>query len=218
MLKQSQTLAVVLSILCIFNITSTNAKNILVQSYFGPRNINMVVPDSDLKPIETFDSKKQMVTNRQHVIIPEEEIGVIDKSIYKKYLPQEGERWILLEKNKSFITYVDRTRVYMTESPKTGKEIVGIFKREFTPLGSKEIGKSRKVLPNTVKTEYYERFYSRYGVATSVFDEKVSYYDKNGNLLYKNESIERKRYGEYEPGSEDERIMEKLFSLFGETL
>ena len=214
-MKQSQTLAVVLSVLCIFNITPTNAKNILFQSYFGPRNINMVVPDSDLKPIETFDSKKQMVTNKQHVIIPEEEIGMIEKSNYKKYLPQEGERWILLEKNKSFITYVDRTRVYMTESPKVGKEITGMFKREFTPLGSKEIGESKKVLPNTVKTEYYERFYTRYSVGTSMFDEKVSYYDKNGNLLYKNESIERKRYGEYEPGSEDERIMEKLFSLFG---
>ena len=140
---------------------------------------------------------------------------MIEKSNYKKYLPQEGERWILLEKNKSFITYVDRTRVYMTESPKVGKEITGMFKREFTPLGSKEIGESKKVLPNTVKTEYYERFYTRYSVGTSMFDEKVSYYDKNGNLLYKNESIERKRYGEYEPGSEDERIMEKLFSLFG---
>lgn len=214
-MKQSQTLAVVLSVLCIFNITSTNAKNILFQAYFGPRNINMVVPDSDLKPIEIFDSKKQMVTNKQHVIIPEEEIGVIDKSNNKKYLPQEGERWILLEKNKSFITYVDRTRVYMTESPKIGKNITGMFKREFSPLGSKEIGNSKKVLPNTVKTEYYERFYTRYSVGTSIFDEKVSYYDKNGNLLYKNESIERKRYGEYEPGSEDERIMEKLFSLFG---
>ena len=72
MLKQSQTLAVVLSILCIFNITSTNAKNILVQSYFGPRNINMVVPDSDLKPIETFDSKKQNVTNKAQLINPGE--------------------------------------------------------------------------------------------------------------------------------------------------
>lgn len=215
MLKQSQTLAVVLSVLCIFNITSTNAKNILFQSYFGPRNINMVVPDSDLKPIETFDSKKQMVTNKQYVIIPEEEIGEIDESNNKKYLPQEGERWILLAENKSFKTYVDRTKVFMTESPKTGKEIVGIFKREFTPLGSKNIGQSKKVLPNTVKMEYYERFYSRYSVGTSIFDEKVSYYDKNGNLLYKNESIERKRYGEYEPGSEDEQIMEKLFSLFG---
>lgn len=215
MLKQSQTLAIVLSVLCIFNITSTNAKNILVQSYFGPRNINMVVPDSDLKPVEIFVGKKDSVINNHHIVIPEEEIGVIDKSNYKKYLPQEGERWILLEKNKSFITYVDRTRVYMTESPKTGKEIVGIFKREFTPLGSKEIGESKKVLPNTVKTEYYERFYTRYSVGTPMFDVKVSYYDKNGNLLYKNESIERKRYGDYEPGSEDERIMEKLFSLFG---
>lgn len=214
-MKQSQTLAVVLSVLCIFNITSTNAKNILVQSYFGPRNINMVVPDNDLKPVEIFASKKKSVINNHHVVIPEEEIGVIDKSNHKKYLPQEGERWILLEKNKSFITYVDRTRVYMTESPKIGKSITGIFKREFTPLGSKEIGKSKKVLPNTVKTEYYERFYTRYSVGTSIFDEKVSYYNENGDLLYKNESIERKRYGEYEPGSEDERIMEKLFSLFG---
>ena len=214
-MKQSQTLAVVLSVLCIFNITSTNAKNILVQSYFGPRNINMVVPDNDLKLVEIFASKKKSVINNHHVVIPEEEIGVIDKSNHKKYLPQEGERWILLEKNKSFITYVDRTRVYMTESPKIGKSITGIFKREFTPLGSKEIGKSKKVLPNTVKTEYYERFYTRYSVGTSIFDEKVSYYNENGDLLYKNESIERKRYGEYEPGSEDERIMEKLFSLFG---
>ena len=214
-MKQSQTLAVVLSVLCIFNITSTNAKNILVQSYFGPRNINMVVPDNDLKLVEIFASKKKSVINNHHVVIPEEEIGVIDKSNHKKYLPQEGERWILLEKNKSFITYVDRTRVYMTESPKIGKSITGIFKREFTPLGSKEIGKSKKVLPNTVKTEYYERFYRRYSVGTSIFDEKVSYYNENGDLLYKNESIERKRYGEYEPGSEDERIMEKLFSLFG---
>ena len=215
MLKQSQTLAVVLSALCIFNITSTNAKNILVQSYFGPRNINMVVPDDDLKPVEIFASKKENVINNHHVVIPEEEKGIIDKSNHKKYLPQEGERWILLEKNKSFITYVDRTRVFMTEGPKVGKHITGIFKREFTPLGSKELGNSKKVLPNTVKTEYYERFYTRYSVGTSIFDEKVSYYDKNGNLLYKNESIERKRYGEYEPGSEDERIMEKLFSLFG---
>ena len=100
MLKQSQTLAVVLSALCIFNITSTNAKNILVQSYFGPRNINMVVPDNDLKPVEIFVGKKDSVINNHHVVIPEEEIGVIDKSNYKKYLPQKGERWILLEKIK----------------------------------------------------------------------------------------------------------------------
>lgn len=60
-MKQSQTLAVVLSVLCIFNITSTNAKNILFQSYFGPRNINMVVPDNDLKPVEIFASKKRVL-------------------------------------------------------------------------------------------------------------------------------------------------------------
>lgn len=214
-MKQKQILVVLLSGLCLFNITTINAKNILFQSYFGPRNINMVVPDSDLKPVELFVGKKGRVMNNHHVVIPEEELGVIDKSNNKKYLPQEGKRWILLEENKSFKTYVDRTKVYMTESPKVGKEISGMFKREFTPLGSKEIGNSKKVLPNTVKTEYYERFYTRYSVGTSIFDEKVSYYDKEGNLLYKNESIERKRYGEYEPGSEDERIMEKLFSLFG---
>ena len=217
-MKQSQILIVLLSGLCLFNITSINAQKILYQSYFGPRNFNIVVPDNDLKPVETFESKNQIVINKHHVAIPEEEIGVINKSNNIKYLPQEGERWILLEENKSFKTYVDRTRVSMTEGPKVGKIITGMFKREFTPFGSKEIGQSKKVLPNTVKVEYYKRFYSRYSVGTDIFDEKASYYDKNGNLLYKNESIERKRYGDYEPGSEDERIMEKLFSLFGETL
>ena len=147
--------------------------------------------------------------------VPNSNTEVTKQSDGKLHLPQAGDRWILISENKYYKTYLDRTKVY-AEGEAQYRAVKGVFKREFTPLGSQWLGGTGEVRPDVVTVEFYS---ISYGV-NSVYDHygmyaiPTSYYDVHGNLVYKG-IIERKYYGNYVPDSEEEHIKDKLFHMFG---
>ena len=148
--------------------------------------------------------------------VPDSNTQVTQKSDGKLQLPQAGDRWILISENKYYKTYIDRSKVY-AKGEAQDRFVTGVFKREFTPLGSQWLGGFGEVKPDVVTVEYYNRTYevnrvSGYG---GQYDIPTSYYDVHGNLIYRNGSIERKYYGNYVPDSEDEHIKDRLFHMFG---
>lgn len=148
--------------------------------------------------------------------IPDGDTQVTKQSDGKLQLPQAGERWILLLENKYYRTYVDRTKVY-ADGEAQYRVVRGVFKKEFTPLGSQLLGNFGQVKPDTVTTEYYSNEYYVNRVESYSYGKYAipsSYYDVHGNLLYKG-YIEPKNYGNYVPDSEEEYIKDKLFHMFG---
>lgn len=149
--------------------------------------------------------------------VPNSNTQVTQHSDGYLHLPQAGERWILVSQNKYYNTYLDRTKVY-ADGEAQNRVVRGVFKREFTPLGSQWLGGSGEVKPDIITVEYYSMSYyvnSVYGYSAGQFSIPTSYYDVHGNLIYKNSSIESKYYGNYVPDSEDEHIKDRLFHLFG---
>ena len=147
--------------------------------------------------------------------VPDSNTQVTKQSDGKLQLPQAGERWILISENKYYKTYLDRTKVY-AEVEAQYRAVSGVFKREFTPLGSQWLGGTGDVKPDIVTVEFYSisygvnRVYDHYGM----YAIPTSYYDVHGNLVYRG-IIERKYYGNYVPDSEEEHIKDRLFHLFG---
>ena len=147
--------------------------------------------------------------------VPDSNTQVTKQTDGNLRLPQAGERWILISENKYYKTYLDRTKVY-ARGEAQDRWITGVFKREFTPLGSQWLGGFGEVKPDIVTVEYYS---ISYGV-NSVYDNygmyaiPTSYYDVHGNLIYKG-IIERKHYGNYIPDTEEEHIKDRLFHMFG---
>ena len=149
--------------------------------------------------------------------VPNSNTQVTQQSDGKLQLPQAGDRWILISENKYYKTYIDRTKSY-ADGEAQNRVVRGIFKREFTPLGSQWLGGSGEVKPDVITVEYYTMSYyvdSVYDTYTGQFSIPTSYYDVHGNLIYRNGSIERKYYGNYVPDSEEEHIKDRLFHMFG---
>ena len=119
--------------------------------------------------------------------VPDSNTQVTQQSDGKLRLPQAGDRWVLISENKYYKTYLDRTKVY-AEGEAQYRAVSGVFKREFTPLGSQWLGGTGDVKPDIVTV--------------------------HGNLVYRG-VIERKYYGNYVPDSEEEHIKDKLFHMFG---
>ena len=149
--------------------------------------------------------------------IPNSKTEVTQQSDGYLHLPQSGDRWILISKNKYYNTYLDRTKTFAGGEAQD-RFVHGIFKREFTPLGSQKLGAFGKVKPDTVTVEYYFRKYDVDSVGGGSFYRGYipeTYYDVHGNLIWKGNSIEDKYRGNYIPDSEDEHIKDKLFNMFG---
>ena len=149
--------------------------------------------------------------------IPDSKTEVTQQSDGKLRLPQAGDRWILLSENKYYRTYADRTKIFAVGEAQN-RAVKGVFKREFTPLGSQAIAKFGNVKPDVVTVEYYSREYYVNSVETSSWWNHYipeSYYDVHGNLIYKGNSMENKHSGNYIPESEEEHIKDKLFHMFG---
>ena len=149
--------------------------------------------------------------------VPNSNTQVTQQSNGTLKLPQAGERWILISENKYYKTYIDRTKVY-ADGEAQNRVVKGVFKREFTPLGSQWLGGSGEVKPDVITVEYYSMAYyvdSVHYQYSGQFYIPTSYYDVHGNLIYKDSNIERKYTGNYIPDSEDEHIKDRLFHLFG---
>ncbi len=156
--------------------------------------------------------------------IPDGDTQVTKQSDGKLQLPQAGERWILLSENKYYKTYVDRTKV-RADGEAQNRVVYGVFKREFTPIGSQWLGSEGDVSPDVVTVEYLPL---AYGVNKTLdysrreFSIDPSYYDIHGNLIWKGyaghftiSNIEGVYLGNYVPNSEEEQIKDKLFHMFG---
>ena len=156
--------------------------------------------------------------------VPNSNTQVTQQSDGKLQLPQAGERWILVSENKHYKTYVDRTKVRAVGEAQN-RIVYGVFKREFTPIGSHWLGSEGDVSPDVVTVEYLPL---AYGVNKTLnysrreFSIDPSYYDVQGNLVWKGHAghftisnIEGVYIGNYVPNSEDEHIKDKLFHMFG---
>ena len=149
--------------------------------------------------------------------VPDSNTQVTKQSDGYLHLPQVGERWILISENKYYKTYLDRTKVY-ARGEAQDRVVRGVFKREFTPLGSQWLGGFGEIKPDVVTVEYYSNEYYVNSVSFhnyGTYSIPTSYYDVHGNLIYRNGSIERKYYGNYIPDSEEEHIKDRLFHMFG---
>ena len=149
--------------------------------------------------------------------VPDSNTQVTKQSDGYLHLPQAGERWILISENKYYKTYLDRTKVY-ARGEAQDRVVRGVFKREFTPLGSQWLGGFGEIKPDVVTVEYYSNEYYVNSVSFhnyGTYSIPTSYYDVRGNLIYRNGSIERKYYGNYIPDSEEEHIKDRLFHMFG---
>ena len=149
--------------------------------------------------------------------VPDSNTQVTQQSDGNLRLPQAGERWILISENKYYKTYLDRTKVY-ARGEAQNRVVEGVFKREFTPLGSQWLGGFGEIKPDVVTVEYYSNEYYVNSVSFhnyGTYSIPTSYYDVHGNLIYRNGSIERKYYGNYIPDSEEEHIKDRLFHMFG---
>ena len=149
--------------------------------------------------------------------VPDSNTQVTQQSNGTLKLPQAGQRWILLSENKYYKTYADRTKIFAIGEAQR-RAVKGVFKREFTPLGSQWLGGFGAVKPDVVTVEYYSREYYVNSVETSSWwDHYIpeSYYDVHGNLIYKGSSMENKHRGNYIPESEEEHIKDRLFHMFG---
>lgn len=156
--------------------------------------------------------------------IPNSKTEVTQQSDGKLRLPQAGDRWILLSENKYYRTYADRTKIFAVGEAQN-RIVYGVFKREFTPIGSHWLGSEGDVSPDVVTVEYLPL---AYGVNKTLnysrreFSIDPSYYDVHGNLVWKGHAghftisnIEGVYIGNYVPNSEDEHIKDKLFHMFG---
>ena len=84
--------------------------------------------------------------------VPNSNTQVTQQSDGKLQLPQAGERWILVSENKHYKTYVDRTKVRAVGEAQN-RIVYGVFKREFTPIGSHWLGSEGDVSPDVVTVE-----------------------------------------------------------------
>lgn len=152
--------------------------------------------------------------------VPNSKTEVTQQSDGYLHLPQVGERWILISENKYYKTYLDR-RTALAVGEAQERKVAGIFKKEFTPLGSQWLGIVNKdIKPDVITVGYVKMFYgvNEYGVLNNPSPE---YHDVHGNLIYKDDwiralEIQDKGFtNAYVPESEQELIKDRVFHLFG---
>lgn len=129
---------------------------------------------------------------------------------------QQSERWIKVEENNLYTTYLDR-RTVTTNGQAQSREIIGYFKREFTPIGSQWLGNNSNgsVKPDTIKYVIYKATYGVY--RCTYYNRAWNYYDVNGNLIYQGHlpDTDYQRFGDYIPDSMQEKLKDRLFHAVG---
>ena len=91
--------------------------------------------------------------------VPNSKTEVTQQSDGYLHLPQVGERWILISENKYYKTYLDR-RTALAVGEAQERKVAGIFKKEFTPLGSQWLGIVNKdIKPDVITVGYVKMFY-----------------------------------------------------------
>lgn len=151
--------------------------------------------------------------------IPDSDTQVTKQSDGYLHLPQVGERWIPVAENQYYKTYLDR-RTAIAGGEAQNRFVAGNFKREFTPIGSHWLGEvNNDIKPDVITVGYSYMIYSvdEYSVRN---DPTPAYYDVHGNLIYKSRAIrmlelDRTFSVTYTPESEQERIKDRVFHLFG---
>lgn len=135
---------------------------------------------------------------------------------------QQSERWIKVEENSLYTTYVDR-RTFKAEGTAQYRKVSGYFKREFTPVGSQWLGNNSngRVKPDTIT---YSIYHASYGVNSCQLDSAsysiyghTNYYDVNGNLIYTGylPDLDYQKFGRYIPDSMQEKLKDRLFHAVG---
>lgn len=133
---------------------------------------------------------------------------------------QKSERWIKVEENSFYTTYIDK-RTFKAEGKAQSRYVTGFFKREFTPIGSQWLGNQShgRIKPDTIKYSIYE---ATYGVNSCHLaytgNGTPLYYDVNGNLLYQGRDlidISYQSFGNYIPDSMQEKLKDRLFHAVG---
>ena len=152
--------------------------------------------------------------------VPNSNTQVTQQSDGYLHLPQVGERWIPVSENKYYKTYLDR-RTAIAAGEAQERSVAGVFKKEFTPLGSQWLGIINKdIKPDVITVGYVKMVYrvNEYGVLNT---PSPTYYDVHGNLIYKDDwiralEIQEKGFtNSYIPESEQENIKDKVFHMFG---
>ena len=129
---------------------------------------------------------------------------------------QKSERWIKVEENALYSTYVDK-RSFKATGTAQNRKVSGYFKREFTPIGSQWLGNQSngRVKPDTIT---YVIYGATYGVTRcSTYYGPWHYYDVNGNLIYEGilSDYEYQKFGDYLPDSMQEKLKDRLFHAVG---
>lgn len=148
--------------------------------------------------------------------------GTISSSDVNMEPDAKSDRWIKVEENDLYTTYIDR-RTAKASGTAQNREVTAFFKREFTPIGSQWLGDNSNgyVKPDTIT---YSIYHATYGVNSCRLDFvyrnqmiNPQYYDVNGNLIYKGNlpDIRYQPFGSYIPDSMQERLKDRLFHAFG---
>lgn len=129
---------------------------------------------------------------------------------------QKSERWIKVEENNLYSTYVDK-RTFKAEGTAQNRKVSGYFKREFTPIGSQWLGNQSngRVKPDTITYVIYR---ASYGVNyCDGYYGPWHYYDVNGNLIYEGtlSDYTYQKFGTYIPDSMQEKLKDRLFHAVG---
>lgn len=131
-------------------------------------------------------------------------------------LPPQSERWIKISENKFYATYGD-TKSLKASGQAQNREVVGYFKRVYTPIGSQRLGETSNgyVKPDVITHSIYE---ARYSIYSFSIRSQPLYYDVHNNLIYKGALSDLPALWigqELTPDSEEEQIKDKLFHAFG---
>lgn len=141
-------------------------------------------------------------------------VGTISQSDVNKEPDSKSDRWVKVEENQYYTTYIDRRSAKATGTAQN-RRVTGYFKREFTPIGSQWLGENSggRVKPDTITYVIYD---AQYWVNNCSFGS-CHYYDVNGNLIYEGvlEDMYYQRFGTYVPDSMQEQLKDRLFHAFG---
>lgn len=149
--------------------------------------------------------------------------GTISSSDVNQEPDAKADRWIKVEENQYYTTYIDRRSAKATGTAQNRK-VSAYFKREFSPIGSQWLGEASngKVRPDVIT---YVIYHATYAVNRCYEDSSYNsfafkyphYYDVNNNLIYEGRlpDITSYEWGNYIPDSSPEQLKNRLFHAFG---
>lgn len=146
--------------------------------------------------------------------------GTISSSDVNQEPDAKADRWIKVEENQYYTTYIDRRSAKATGTAQNRK-VGAYFKREFSPIGSQWLGEASngKVRPDVITYVIYSATYAVNSCYswTSFTNNTPHYYDVNNNLIYKGSLPDLSNYewGTYVPDSSPEQLKNRLFHAFG---